>query len=891
MESITAERLSFTYPGRQESALREITISIGSGEFAVICGKSGSGKTTLLRMMKPALSPAGSCDGIICIDGKPVSELSFRAQSEKIGFVMQNPEAQLVTDRVWHEMAFGAENLGMASDEIRGRIAETASYFGIQSWFHKKTSELSGGQKQILNLASVMVTRPEIILLDEPTGSLDPIAAKEFIGMLIKINRELGTTIIMSEHRPEEVMDFCSRVIVMEEGRIAADGTPREVGKNLFLKKSYMFAAMPVAMRVFAEAGGKGDFPVSIREGRNWLKDTVSRGKECDDSRKSIRQNSSPEDSSYFADGSQSCGRPLAGRIEAAVNTGDAGTLRVNGNTGRVKKGKPERKNSEAGIAVKIDRVRFRYEKDLPDVLNNLSLEINKGEIYSVLGGNGTGKTTALSVIMGSRKPYRGKVFIGNGLTAAMLPQEVKAVFSEKTVEGDLMEMLRGGNLSRTEKDTLLADTVKLCELQNVLKFHPYDLSGGEQQRAALAKIMLTSPDIVLLDEPTTGLDACYKSKLGGILRQMSEKGTTVVMVSHDIEFCAEYSHRCGLMFDGCIVSEGTPREFFCSKDFYTTAAHRMAVNILPDVLNSRDIAVKLTEAPGNDSMDNGSENDGPGCVRNRPDGPEDDVHGNESEDGRGSINCRKYDGYDLGNEKKSGDNTEIRSSKRILLKAAAFFVAIPLTVILGSIVFDDRKYYFISLLIIIEAFIPMAAGFERRKPGIKEIMMLSVMCGIAVAGRVAFYMIPQFKPMAAIVIIAGICFGAEKGFMTGALSALISNFFFGQGPWTPWQMIAFGLVGLAAGLIFAGHPERVRRIPVSIFGILSVLIIYGVTVNLSSVLMFQNNFVPGMFISAIALGLPFDAIHAISTGIFLFLLAKPMQEKIFRVMIKYDIK
>jgi energy-coupling factor transporter ATP-binding protein EcfA2 len=209
--------------------------------------------------------------GEILFEGRPLDGIGQREQSERIGFVQQSPENQIVTDKVWHELAFGLESLGYDTATIRGRVAEMASFFGIQTWFYKNVTELSGGQKQLLNLASVMAMQPSVLILDEPTSQLDPIAASDFLATVGKINRELGTTVLMTEHRLEEVFPMSDRVLVMDGGRILADGTPREVGARLRSAGHAMFLAMPTAMRVWAAVPNGAPCPVTVREGRDWL--------------------------------------------------------------------------------------------------------------------------------------------------------------------------------------------------------------------------------------------------------------------------------------------------------------------------------------------------------------------------------------------------------------------------------------------------------------------------------------------------------------------------------------------------------------------------------------------------------------------------------------------
>ena len=252
MECFTLKHLSFAYPQQDKKAVEDLSLTIHAGEFVTLCGPSGCGKTTLLRQLKPALAPHGVLEGEILFENTPVRELTLREQSARIGFVLQNPDNQIVTDKVWHELAFGLESLGFDTPTIRRRVAEMASFFGIETWFYKDVSQLSGGQKQLLNLAAIMAMQPSVLILDEPTSQLDPIAASDFLATVGRINRELGTTVICTEHRLEEVFPYSHRVLVMDEGRLIADGTPAQVGQALKQAGHRMFASMPTPMQVYA---------------------------------------------------------------------------------------------------------------------------------------------------------------------------------------------------------------------------------------------------------------------------------------------------------------------------------------------------------------------------------------------------------------------------------------------------------------------------------------------------------------------------------------------------------------------------------------------------------------------------------------------------------------
>ena len=532
--------LSFSYPtAKGKKSLDGVSLSIEKGEYIVLCGKSGSGKTTLLRQLKSVLAPHGKKQGEILFNGTPIEKVNQRVQSAKIGYVMQNPDDQIVTDKVWHELAFGLESLGCDQKTMRARVAEMACYFGIQDWFHRDVANLSGGQKQLLNLASIMAMQPEVLILDEPTSQLDPIAASDFLNTVRKINIELGTTVIITEHRLEDIFPYADRAVVMDGGKIIADDTPRNIGKLLYKQKNDMFAAMPTPIRVFYGAGGNGDCPLTVREGRTWLSKTY------------------PE--------------PMVNILPAE-----------------------ELDDEIEKPALSLKELWFRYEKDSPDVLRGVSADVPAGTLYAIVGGNGAGKSTTLKAVCGICKPYRGKVKVFGkpvekykstelfGGCLAMLPQDPKSLFVKKTVREDLAEM--------TKDEKRIAEIAAVCEIESLLSSHPYDLSGGEQQRAALAKVLLTEPRLLLLDEPTKGIDSFFKEKLATILCKLKEQGITIVMVSHDVEFCAKYADMVSMFFDGQMLTTDTPRRFFGNNSFYTTAANRMSRHVFSMAVTAEDV-------------------------------------------------------------------------------------------------------------------------------------------------------------------------------------------------------------------------------------------------------------------------------------------------------------
>ena len=531
MAAFAIEHLTFAYPKAAAPALNDISFSVREGEFFLLCGVSGGGKSTLLRHLKSVLTPYGTRSGQVLLDGKPLETWDARTQAQRIGFVLQQPDDQLVTDKVWHELAFGLESLGTDAQTMRLRVGEMASFFGIQTCFDRSVDTLSGGQKQLLNLASVMAMHPDVLVLDEPTGQLDPIAAAEFLHTVQRLNRELGVTVILSEHRLEDALPMADRAAVLEQGRLTALGTPDEVARALLERGSPFFAAMPTPVRVWGGVGAPGKCPLDIRAGRALLE--------------TLRPS------------------PLPATDTPA--------------------------DSDGAPLLQLRECWFRYDRDGADVLKGLSLTVRAGELLAIVGGNGAGKSTALAVLAGQRRPYRGKV-LQKAKRIAALCQEPRAMFVKDTVRADLEDALRTLSLPAAERQPSMDAAVAAMALSPLLERHPFDLSGGEQQRAAIAKLLLARPDVLLLDEPTKGMDAAFRASFGALLRALCEQGTAVVLVSHDIEFCAAYADRAALLFDGQILSEGRTRAFFAGNHFYTTAANRMARPWLPDAILCREV-------------------------------------------------------------------------------------------------------------------------------------------------------------------------------------------------------------------------------------------------------------------------------------------------------------
>lgn len=518
MEILSCKNVAFKYNESTDYAISDCTFSVKKGEKVMLCGASGSGKSTLLRLLKRELSPRGELSGNIALMGKDRIELSDRESAEKIGFVMQNPDSQTVCDKVSAELAFGLESFGVKSGEIQSRVGEMAAFFGIEPLYDRDISTLSGGQKQLVALCSVMVTDPDILLLDEPTAQLDPVAARELLGILDRLNKEMGVTIIIAEHDPEELFDSCDKILYLAKGKTEFFGTPALTAK--YFVENALEGFLPETAKAFA--GLCDDLSLNVRQGRAKLEKLG-----------------------------------VSDIPKQAVTTAE----------------------STEPYALQCKNLWQRYEKNSPDILKGCDLGIRKGECYGLLGSNGGGKSTLLRVICGLCKPYMGAVSLfgkkqkayKNGSLfremLAFLPQEPVTMFVKESVREDL---LQSGDKAAVE------NVAQRMGIEHLLDRHPWDLSGGEIQKCAFGKILLADPKIIVLDECTKGMDSFAKKALGDILLSLKAEGRTILLVTHDLEFAAQYCDRCGLLFDGKIAAEDNAVEFFSHNRFYTTAAARL---------------------------------------------------------------------------------------------------------------------------------------------------------------------------------------------------------------------------------------------------------------------------------------------------------------------------
>lgn len=843
MKLYNISEFSYCYPGCDSPALTDISLSIDKGEFIVLCGSSGSGKSTLLNLMK---SPAEA--------GKTSGNISFNGSFA--GYVSQFPDEQIVCDKVWHELAFGAESIGLSQSEIRSRVAQTALFFGIEELLYRDCDKLSGGQKQMINLASVMAMKPDVLLLDEPLSQLDPIASTQFISLLVRINKELCTTVIVAEHQLGGLLSATKRTILLDSGKVGCDGNTDILIKYLSDTAHSMLAEMPAGVRATASVGDALPF-LDVPTARDWY-------------------------ASYDEE---------HGLVAPALTEN----------------------NTENDNCITIKNLSFGYKNSDRDIIRNLSLDIKRGSVTAIMGGNGAGKSTLLNLICGTLKPSAGKISI-NGGRLGFLPQDPTLLFSKETLREEL-----GDNADKTAES---------FGLTHLLSRHPFDLSGGERQKAAIAKLVSFGADILLLDEPTKGADAEYKHMFSTLLDKLRTLGKTVILVSHDMDFCAETADMCALLFDGQISVCLPPSEFFTVSSFFTTDSAKISAGICKNVYT----VDRLISSVGGKAKTYNNKSDNFTDIA--PEKDTDIINQSRHKEKRKKLSTFRKAMLIIGgigfaavlilstgifpfnipsepfwlqyavlcvpmimliagaapkNTMAKPPATVRKISPSDITAGITTVILIPLTVVLGTLFIPDsmRKYLLITLAVLTECLAAFFISFEKKKPSAKDIAVLSVLCAAAVAGRELFYMFPQFKPVAAIVIISGTALGAQAGFLVGAVSMLVSNLLFGQGMWTPWQMLAMGLLGFFAGIIFS---RRRTTFTLCLYSFFAVLILYGGIMNISSVLTYTTDINLQTVTAYIISGIPFDLIHAVSTVIFILIIGDALLKKCCRLRAKFGL-
>ncbi len=526
--AIEVRGLSFTYPGAEAPVLDGLDWSVPQGAFALLVGGTGSGKSTLLSLLKPEISPTGACTGELRVLGEGVADMDVRTSAERVGYVFQDPENQIVCETVWHEMAFGLENLGLARDEIRRRVAETSYFFGLEDWLHRDTDTLSGGRKQLLSLAAVLALRPRVLLLDEPTSQLDPIAEKNFLHALFRVNRELGCTVVVATHQPRPMLEYATCAYRIEGGRVCEVSDVASLGhrEGLFSGEVPGWGASRRAKNgVFSSVSGQ-------------LGSLDSRGG-APGAKKGLKSDKS-------------------GEFEVQILSQD--DSRVPLRTG----GRRILPKMHAGSATTLSEGWFRYDRVSGWVLRGLDVTFSAGAVHAIVGGNGCGKSTILSVLAKTAKLQRGRMVRG-AASAALLPQNPKALLVAETVSDELMEW---ASTCGYDEDAAQERAAQLG-LDGLDARHPYDLSGGQRQLLALAKLLLIGPELLLLDEPTKGLDLTSRRIIARALCEHAQAGGTVIMATHDLDFAEQVADDIAMMFDGEIACMEPPADFFADNVFY----------------------------------------------------------------------------------------------------------------------------------------------------------------------------------------------------------------------------------------------------------------------------------------------------------------------------------
>ncbi len=528
MPAIEVRSLSFAYPDADAAVLEGLDWSVPQGAFALLVGGTGSGKSTLLSLLKPEIAPAGERTGELSVLGENVADMDVRASAERVGYVFQDPENQIVCESVWHEMAFGLENLGMPRDEIRRRVAETSYFFGLEDWLHRDTDTLSGGRKQLLSLAAVLALRPRVLLLDEPTSQLDPVAEKNFLHALFRVNRELGCTVVVATHQPRPMLEYVTCAYRIEDGRVCEVADIASLGhrEGLFSGEVPGWGASRRAKNgVFSSVSGQLG-SLDLRAGAPGAKKGLKSDK--------------------------------SGEFEAQILSQD--DLGVPSRAG----GRRILLKMHAGSATTLSEGWFRYDRVSGWVLRGLDVTFSAGAVHAIVGGNGCGKSTMLSVLAKTAKLQRGRM-VRRAASAALLPQNPKALLVAETVHDELMEWA-----STCGYDEAVArERAAQLGLDGLDARHPYDLSGGQRQLLALAKLLLIGPELLLLDEPTKGLDLASRRIIAHALRDHANAGGTVIMATHDLDFTEQVADDIAMMFDGEIACMESPADFFADNVFY----------------------------------------------------------------------------------------------------------------------------------------------------------------------------------------------------------------------------------------------------------------------------------------------------------------------------------
>ena len=502
MEILSLNHITAAYPG-QNPVLNDISLQINQGDFAVIIGKSGSGKTSLLSLIKGGISTLQITKGALTLFNTPANQLSAQSRAFDVGYLFQNPYHSVVCDTVWHELAFVAENMGLPPQEIHRRVAEISAFFHLEQQLYQPISQLSGGQLQAVALAAVCTGYPRLLLLDEPTSQLDPASARSLLQMVYRLNQELGITIVMVDHRLEDILPLCNRLVLMEKGRLMCSDSPQKTSA-LMRQNPQVATLLPAAARLCLN---QSEVCLTTLQARGQLQTHPH----------TVPRFDTPQP-------------PKGNRLLYARD------------------------------------IWFCYSNTQPPLLRGADVQLHQGEIQALVGQNGSGKSTLLYILNSALKPLEGKV--RKNCATALLPQQVQLLFSYNTVQQELQ---------KTGADTkIVQQIIDQLNLSPLLQQHPYDLSGGETQRLGIALMLCTGADILLMDEPTKGLDNCAKKQIGTLLQQLAAGGKSILLVTHDLDFAAATAHTVCQLSAGKIFQPIPSRNFFVQNRFYTTQAARI---------------------------------------------------------------------------------------------------------------------------------------------------------------------------------------------------------------------------------------------------------------------------------------------------------------------------
>lgn len=547
MALLEIQNIKYYYPGSTKSSLNSIDLKIREGEFLLVVGGSGSGKSSLARVIAGLIPEfyGGRLDGKLFFQEEKLKGDDRQILNSHVGIVFQDPEKQLVMTSVEAEIAFGLENLGLNQQEMFRRVAEVMSFLNLTSLRDKFTANLSGGEKQKVALASVVAMQPRILVLDEPTSQLDPVAVGEFLDLVEFLNKELGYTVVLIEQRLERCFHLADRIVVMEQGEIICDGTPGDAAR---WQLAHQLPFIPPVAKLFASVNSSV-VPLTVRDGRRELHKYL----------------------------------PTVSLQEI-----------------------PERKVkltpvNEEHTVLAANNIWYSYPGGR-EVVRGQSLCVKEGEFVVILGANGSGKTTLLKLLTGILKPDRGSVqLLGQdtrnlsltelGRKVGYLSQNPNDYLFQDTVEDELMFTLNNFQLP---DNGICEEILKKLNLYDLRQANPRDLSSGERQRVALASILVAGPRLLLLDEPTRGIDYRLKAELGGFLQGITASGGTVVMVTHDVEFAAENADRIVMIFDGMVACDG-PREVMGESIFYAPQMSRLFRGIARGVLTVNEGLEKLS--------------------------------------------------------------------------------------------------------------------------------------------------------------------------------------------------------------------------------------------------------------------------------------------------------